>query len=218
MSPRGTGTRAIRKPVIVLAGEDQNDRRCMRTVIEALCPDARGRIVEINTQVRLRQAGPALAGRVQKLVDVAVAKAKQEDSPLSAFFVHEDYDAVDCDERHKMRARVQETLAGRFANSFYVLATWEIEAWLLLFPDALSATRKGWAVPQRYLGRDTARVEDPKRVLTQEVSRNGPKYRESDAVEILAKAVALNLISNPQGRNGSWQEFTAAIESITPTG
>jgi hypothetical protein len=199
--------------VIALAGEDQNDRRCMRIVIETLCPDAKGRIVEINAQVRLRQAGPALAGRVDKLVELARAKAKQEDSALAAFFVHEDYDAIDCDDRGTTRARIQEALAKGFADSFYVLATWEIEAWLLLFPDALSTTRKGWAVPQKYLGRDTARIEDPKRVLTQEVSRNGPKYRESDAVEVLAKAVELDLLTKPQGRNGSWTEFTDAIDA-----
>jgi len=190
----------------------------MRTVIEALCPDAQGRVVEINDQVRLRRADRTLAQRVGNLVGLAHARAERESSELAAFFVHEDYDAVECDERHKSRERVQETLSRRFANSFYVLATWEIEAWLLLFPDALSATRKGWAIPQKYLGRDTARIEDPKRVLGYEVSKGGPKYRESDAAEVLAKAAALGLLAKPNGRNGSWLEFTSAVAQLTPGG
>ena len=179
-------------------------------------PGCAGRTVEINDQVRLRQAGQALAGRAAKLTGLAPARAEREGSDLAAFFVHEDFDAIECDERHHTRARVQGTLSARFANSFSVLATWEIEAWLLLFPDALSATRKGWAVPQKYLGRDTARVEDPQRVLTQEISRGGPRYQEANAAEVLAKAVELDLLGRPQGRNGSWREFAAAIESITP--
>lgn len=52
----GTGTRAAKKPIIVLAGEDRNDCKSLRILLEAFCPDMRGRIVEIKDSVRLRQA------------------------------------------------------------------------------------------------------------------------------------------------------------------
>jgi hypothetical protein len=218
VSPRGTSKKADRKPVLVLAGEDRNDRDCMSTVINALFPDMRGSIHQIKKQPRLHLAAGELNTRVDVLIRLAKAKAEEVDGELGAFFVHEDYDAIECDERHKTRTRVQEALSTHIANSCYVLATWEIEAWLLLFPDALSATRKGWAVPTKYLGRDTARIQDPKQVLMHEVSRGGPKYRESDAVKVLDKAVELDLLAKPQGQNKSWQEFTTAVEQLRPGG
>jgi hypothetical protein len=73
-------------------------------------------------------------------------------------------------------------------------------------------------VPPKHLGRDTARIEDPKRVLTQEVSKGGPRYRESDAPAVLGKAADLGLLTTPTGRNRSWQEFTAAIAGLRPGG
>lgn len=40
----------------MLAGEDTNDRRVLRILIEAFCPDTRGRIVEVHDVVRLCRA------------------------------------------------------------------------------------------------------------------------------------------------------------------
>jgi hypothetical protein len=112
VSPRGgTRQRAVRKPVIVLAGEDSNDRQCLRIAIEALCPAAKGRIVEINDAVRLRQASHEnLTARVDKLARVARARAARENAEIAAVFVHEDYDAVDSDQRQGVRRRVQDAL------------------------------------------------------------------------------------------------------------
>lgn len=97
MSPRGgTSRRSTRGPVIVVAGEDSNDRRVMRTVIESLCPAARGRVVEVGDPVRLRDAtGDSLAERVRKLVGKARARAAREDTDVACVFVHEDFDAPD---------------------------------------------------------------------------------------------------------------------------
>ncbi|GGP42492.1 hypothetical protein [Saccharothrix coeruleofusca] len=218
MSKRsGTAIKATKKPVIVLAGEDGNDRHCLRIVLEAGHPDARGRLVEINEQVRLRQASPQnLADRVDKLVRLAEARAARERAPIGAFFVHEDFDAIDSPDRAQVRDRVQGALTRRMPNACYVLATWEVEAWLLLFPQAVAATCSSWQVPKKYLGRDTAKVHDPKQVMAREVSRGGPRYRESDATRIFAKAAELQELSSPAGTNVSWQELGAHITSLPP--
>ena len=212
----GTAQRATKKPVIVLAGEDGNDRRCLRIAIEAHHPDSRGRIVEINEQVRLRQANAQnLADRVTKLVRLADARAAREKAEIAAFFVHEDFDAVDSPERAATQRRVQHALSARLDRAHYVLATWEIEAWLLLFPRAVSATHPSWTIPKKYRGRDTAKVHDPKQVMAREVSRNGGRrYRESDAAEILDKAVELGESATPSGTNVSWLELQIGIDSL----
>ncbi|MGH3624244.1 MAG: hypothetical protein ACRDQ5_21065, partial [Sciscionella sp.] len=64
---------------MVLAGEDSTDRKCLRVLLETFCPDMRGRIVEINDSVRLRQAsGENLSGRVSTLAGKVHARAKRE--------------------------------------------------------------------------------------------------------------------------------------------
>ncbi|GAA3459199.1 hypothetical protein GCM10018963_12120 [Saccharothrix longispora] len=217
MSRRGgTATRATRKPVIVLAGEDGNDRQCLRIVLEASHPETRGRIVEINEQVRLRQAGSGnLAARVDRLARLAEARATREQAGIAAFFVHEDFDEVDCPSRGEVRERVQHALSRRVDNAHYVLATWEVEAWLLQFPRAITATCSSWSVPRRYLGRDTARIGDPKQVMLREIGRSGaPRYRESDAPKVLAKAVELGEFRTPSGTNVSWSEPGTSIAGL----
>ncbi|WP_433362936.1 hypothetical protein [Streptosporangium sp. CA-115845] len=49
MSRRGgTRIRPTRKPIVVVAGEDRNDRLSLRILLEEFCPEMRGRIAEIG--------------------------------------------------------------------------------------------------------------------------------------------------------------------------
>lgn len=212
-SRRGTGRSAERRPVIVLAGEDSHDRQCLRLILEELCPAARGRTVEINQTVRLCAASQgSLTQRISKLVDLAKARAARERSELAGLFVHEDYDRIDSFERENVRARVQAALKSSHTLGHYVLATWEIEAWLMLFPAALQAYSRGWSVPKKYQNRDTGRIADPKRVLREEVSKGGRRYRESDSPRIIGKAIELSQLRSPTGSNQSWAEFVDGVD------
>lgn len=202
------------KPVVVLAGEDANDRRSLRVLLEAFCPDMNGRIVEINDPVRLREASQQnLSARVNKLARLVRARATREGADLACVFVHEDLDRVDGPEYVAARARVQAALAKEFGTAHYVLSVWEMEAWLLLFPDALSGVVKSWKVPAQYRNRDTGALSDPKRILMQKVSGAPRRYRESDAPDVLAQAVALGCIDRPEGTNRSWRQLhTDAVD------
>lgn len=215
MSPRGwTRGRPTRKPLIVLAGEDSTDRKVLRSLLEAVCADANGRIVEINDIVRLRDAGDAdLAQRIEKLAGRIRARAEREKAQVACVFIHEDFDAVDSPQRDTIRGRVQAALRRSLANSYYILATWEIEAWMLLFPDAISAVNSSWTVPNRYRGVDTGRVADPKRLMKQEVSgKANSRYRETDAPKVFAKVAELDLQHSPSGSNRSYQELLQSAE------
>lgn len=206
----GTGIRAERHPVVVLAGEDRNDRRSLRILLEDFCPGMRGRIVEISDSVRLRSAtGDNLNSRVTTLANKVRARAWREGAGVSCVFVHEDLDAVDGHEYDETHARVHKALLGRFPAAHYVLSVWEIEAWVLLFPDAVRGLVRSWSVPSRYRGRDTGGLADPKRILKQECGQRNRQYRESDAPEIFAKAVELRCLENPAGGNRSWTRLRA---------
>ena len=208
----GTRERATRRPVIVLAGESSGDRKVMRTFIEALCGSAQGRIVEINDIVRLCKADErSLRQRAIKLAGSARARGAREEASVQCVFIHEDFDETDSEHRAKVRRRVQEALDREMARAFYVLAAWEVEAWLLMFPDAISDFATSWKVPARYVGVDTGLIADPKRVMKKEVARSSPEYRESDAPAIAEKITALGLHRSPAGRNSSYDEFKASV-------
>lgn len=205
MSTRG---RPTRQPLIVLAGEDSNDRKAFRILLEAFCPDAQGRIVEVNDVIRFCRAGDvALQERARKLAGSIRARAARERAEIACVFVHEDFDAVDSPYRNIVRRRVEEALRRNIGCTHYILATWEIEAWLLLFPDALSAFASSWALPSRYRRVDTGRIADPKRVMKHEVSKSGPQYRVSDSPKIFERAVTLGLHELPASENRSYRDF-----------
>ncbi|MFF0580154.1 hypothetical protein [Streptosporangium saharense] len=197
---------------MVVAGEDRNDRLALRVLLEELCPETRGRIVEISDPVRLHQAtGGTLTARAEALAAKVRARAVRDDTTVACVFVHEDLDRTDGDEYPVIRERVQKALESALGRAHYVLAVSEIEAWLLLFPDALSAFASSWSVPQRQRGKDTGRMADPKKFLTNEVSGSGRRYRESDAPDVLEQAVKLGLLTRPVGRNRSFDQMRADV-------
>ncbi|WP_433300956.1 AAA family ATPase [Actinoplanes sp. CA-030573] len=183
-------------------------------LLEAFCPGMSGRIVEINDQVRLRGASQQnLSARVSKLASLVRARAAREGTDLACVFVREDLDRVDGSEYDAAPARVQAALAKEFGSLHYVLSVWEIEACLLLFPDALTGGMKSWKAPAQYRDRDTGTLSDPKKILKHKFGGAPRRYRESDAPEVLAQAVALACVHRPEGTNRSWQQLhTDAVE------
>jgi hypothetical protein len=204
----GTSTKATKKPIIVVAGESANDREVLRCFLEALCPKIRGRIVFLNDKVPLRDASEAtLNDRVRRFALLVRAKAARERAPIAAVFLHEDLDNVDSRRYEAVRERVQHALARELENAHYVLAVWEIEAWLLLFPEAVTSFANGWQVPTKRRGRDTGKFQDPKRIFKEEISKAGTRYRESDAPAIANHIVALGKHAAPIGSNRSFAAF-----------
>ncbi|MEV6151089.1 hypothetical protein AB0L53_12195 [Nonomuraea sp. NPDC052129] len=181
-------------------------------LLEEFCPQMAGRIVEINDKVRLHQASDAnLAARAETLASKVRARAVRDDTSVACVFVHEDLDNTDSDAYPIIRERVQKALESALGNVHYALAVSEIEAWLLLFPDALSAIAASWSLPAKHKGKDTGRLPDPKKILMNEVSGAGRRYRESDAPEILDRAAKLGVLDRPVGRNRSFDQIRVDV-------
>lgn len=211
MSPRagGTSRKATKKPVVVVAGESANDREILRSFLEAFCPQMRGRVIFLNDKVPLRDASEANLGiRVRKFAAKVRARAERERASVAAVFLHEDLDDVDSARYDQVRDRVQRALTHELDNAHYVLAVWEIEAWLLLFPDEVSGFATGWQVPAKRRGKDTGKFRDPKRIFKEEISKAragaAASYRESDGPLIAAQITAQGKQSSPTGSNRSY--------------
>ncbi|GAA3726630.1 hypothetical protein [Salinactinospora qingdaonensis] len=215
MSPRGgTRRKAVKKPVVVVAGEDRNDRQSLRALLEAICPHMSGRIVEISDDVRLRQAtGSRLSQRVKTLAGKIKARAQRENTEVACVFVHEDLDGVDSENYLAVHEKVERELHAHLGSAHYVLAVAEMEAWLLLFPHALRSVVSTWQVPVRFRGKDTGKIADPKKVLMQDVpKKGGRRYSESDAPKVFSVIANEEDLGSPMGSNRSWNRFCEDAE------
>lgn len=211
----GTSQKATRKPVVVLAGEGDNDRQILGILLQSLNTDLQGRLVQIKDPVRLKTAtGRNLEERVRTIVRKARAKAQLNNSQLAGLVVHEDLDAVIGPEYDTVRSRITGELQRQLPDSTCLaLAAYEVEAWMLLFPEALEHSRAGWRVPASRRGKNTGSFHDPKRILEEELGR--PKYRESDGPDVFRKAVELGLLSRPAGSNRSYQDFLDEVGKLS---
>jgi hypothetical protein len=85
-----------------------------------------------------------------------------------------------------------------------VTPAWEIEAWWLVFPDAVVAVVDGWREPKDWLGKDVGKLENAKEALAKSVRPTGGRrkprdYHEADSIEIANIVVKLNLLPSFEG-------------------
>jgi hypothetical protein len=167
--------------------------------------------IAVHTGSLKDATGGKLKDRVDKVLRTARAKAAGQRSELAGLIVHADLDSLDGPNYSMVRDRLTQAFALQLPSVSVALAVWETEAWLLLFPAAFAAYRKGWSVPKARCGRDTGLFQDPKRILREEL---GSPYRESDAPKIMKKAVELGLTARPGGTNRSYTDFLASTRDL----
>jgi hypothetical protein len=117
-----------------------------------------------------------------------------------AVLAHEDCDAVEpshVSTAVKIEAALGE--AGCPGVPIGVTPAWEIEAWWLVFPEAVSPIVEGWREPNGWLGKDVGAVENAKEALTKAVrprdrQRKTRDYHEADSLEIANNVVRLQLL------------------------
>lgn len=202
--------------VVVIAGEDRNDRESLKILLEEKRPGLRGSIVQIRDTVRLHRAtGTNLTKRVRSIINKAegVAEKHGPGTRAACLYVHEDFDAVDGPAYVEAHRRVEQEIHRQLGHGHYVLAVAEMEAWMLLFPEALPAVMQAWKLPVKRLGKDTGRFPDPKGILMREVSKaTGRRYAESDAPAVFRAIVEGGHLEKPRGMNSSWKRFWQDVE------
>lgn len=195
-----------------MAGESGNDRAILQHFIEAFCPEMHSRVVFLNDKIPLRDASDVnLRMRVDHFKKLVQARAAREKATVAGVFLHEDLDEVDSDSYESVRDRVQRALTRELANAHYVLAVWEIEAWLMRFPETIAQFNTGWEVPSKRRRRDTGKFQDPKRIFKDEVCKAGVPYRPTDGPGIAELAIARGEHLAPEGSNRSFADFRTDI-------
>ncbi|MGW0773978.1 hypothetical protein ACWD01_10100 [Streptomyces sp. NPDC002835] len=198
------------KQLIAVAGEGRYDREILRhliPVVHAIPAARRPKMAQITRDMRLNKADNQLAPRLQVLKQLAQGLAAKEQATLLGIVVHVDLDHVIDDNYTERRKRLAADLERTFdCETALALAADEIEAWLMLFPDAFPKVKPGWKLKDRDRQRDLGRILGTKEHLKTHLGH--PMYRESDAPLVMKAAVDHNLVNSCQAkRNQSYADF-----------
>lgn len=203
---------------VLIAGEDHNDREAIRTLTAGLRPDLRRFEYHRAPLTLVKDLNQAKAKERAHKVIVAL-RARQKRGPLRALLLHEDCDAFEPAHEDKI-ATIERHYSTAPCSVFAVVPAPMIEAWWLLFPDALPLVRASWRAPSEYVGRDTGRLAQAKKALREAVRPKGkvpgnfPDYSENDSPAIARAIVSSGRVASPQGRSLSWAVFVEKVEAI----
>lgn len=191
MSSRGKVSRAKpSKSIIAVAGEGRFDREVLEHLIPELLPKPGPKVVQIKQDnMRLDKAKSRLAPTLDELRRIAQALAERHDAQLFGIVIHVDMDGVTNSAYEKTRDSLSGELQRAFTkcNSALALAASEMEAWLMLFPDAFPMTNPKWKLNPKDGSRDLGMIADAKKHLEKQLRT--PPYLEKHAPAIMAQAV-----------------------------
>lgn len=228
--------RAQQRPIVLVFGESEHDRRAIKLLVEGLRPELAG-LVEERRQplVLIKNALPEKArSNAEKIASIARIEARAR--RVVAVLAHEDCDALEPD-----HVRVAEKLEKELSDAgcphpAAVTPAWETETWWLIFPEAVGKIVHGWRVPDDWLGKDVGRVEHAKEKLAKAVqprsSRKSPPrtYHERDSIAIAQNIVADKLLRSFEGgrrstphpsgsarhtRSASFEQFRVKVLAIS---
>jgi hypothetical protein len=214
-----TAKRTGQRGVVVILGEDDNDRKAIKILIAGLRPDLEpGVLRPLRKPMALVKNIAPQQLRDKATRDAALLRAQNVREPIRCVFMHEDADAVE-PAHTTLIDKIERCYAALPWPVHAVVPAWETEAWWFLFPQALKATRPSWRQPDEYAGRDLGKIRNAKEELRKAVRPRGSRsssfkpYAEADSVPIAGQVVALGLLSPPWfARSASWLAFLERVQ------
>jgi len=211
MKNKGAGKHAKKRPVVLVFGESDNDTKAVRHLVEGLRPDLSG-IVEPRRHplVLIKNATPERAkNNAQRIA--SVVRHEMVVRNVLGVLAHEDCDAVE--PAHVAAAeKIERELKDALCECVTVAVTpaWEMEAWWMVFPEAVGQIVKGWRDPDDWIGKNVGVVPNAKECLARAVQprRRQPspprEYEEHDSIQIAANVMRDGLLASFQdGRRAS---------------
>ncbi|MGW1716620.1 hypothetical protein [Streptomyces sp. NPDC002156] len=209
MSPKPV--RGRQRSVIVVAGEDPNDCKVLQHLIPALYPGSCPEVKFMRKPVRLARAQATLSPRLQEIKRFAQGHA--DTAKLAGVVIHVDFDAVADEKYDSVRRRITEEMRAAFREccpSALALAAYEMEAWLMLFPEAFPKVKPGWQLKEAERRRDLGQIMKAKEHLAKSLGK--PPYSESHAPKIMEEAVKGGYVTGrPAGNNRSFRDFAEEL-------
>lgn len=198
-------------PIILVFGEDENDREAIAELTRALRPDLPRPQSRRKPQVLVKGRENAKARKNAVDVD-KVVRAELVRRRVLFVIAHEDCDAVE-PAHLALSERIEAHLANRGLVAIAATPAWELEAWWFLWPQAALRVNSKWRNPSRR-GSATGRIENAKeawrRALrpTREKTRD---YVESDSPKIARAVRELDIVGDLDARSDSFARFSDLI-------
>lgn len=218
--PRRGGRKAPKRPPVVLVfGEDDHDRECIKILLEALRPDLARRIqTRRHPLVLIKNARPEeVPDRAQSIA--TVVEAERVRGEVGCVFAHEDCDDVE-PAHEQVATKIESALQATGCDAHAVAPAWEMEAWWFQWPDAVQAANPSWRKPDDYLGKNVGMIRNAKEELKRCViprdkkqGRSGFRgYNESDAPKIAAEVSKQGVAKKPQATSNSYDRFRRSAQ------
>lgn len=211
---------------ILIFGEDDNDRRALGHLVRALCPDNAKVRIEPRRQPIVLSRECAASGKRRSMANDIAQFARAEDGPgrRVVVIVHRDCDRLEPAHQEEAEALRMELRSAGIADVVAATPAWEIEAWWMLFPQALAATRRCWRIVD-YAHQHVGLIPHAKERLRRDLrpvawpARKSCKdFVESDGVRVAEEVLRAGLLREAaRSRSDSFQCFKAGIEAIFTT-
>lgn len=176
----------VAKTLILFFGEDQNDTQALVSLSRALLPaDAPVETKHLRRPPILRRDA-APKKRQSMALEIAAFAQTLGARRRVAVVVHRDCDAIEPGHVVEATSLRDDLLAAGVPNPVPATPAWEIEAWWMLFPQALAATRGCWRTVD-YGRSNVGMIENAKERLTRDLRPRQGKcrdYTESDSISV----------------------------------
>ena len=218
---KGKGKADKRPSLVLLFGEDENDTKSIRELIEGLRPEFASKVQHRRQPlVLIKNARPEdVPERAQRIADAVDIERATHD--VACVFAHEDCDEVE--PKHlAVCAKIEAALAKAGCPAHAVVPAWELEAWWFMWPDAVQAVRpKSWRAPDDHLGKRVGLIKDAKEELRRKVvpkdlkpekRKSFPHYQESDSPTIARQVREKKLARKPGAKSDSYSRFVSSVD------
>ena len=196
---------APRRALVLVFGESQHDRGAIVELTTGLRPDFAGHIEARRTPLVLIKKASLETARSNATDIAKLVRQEAAARDVVAVLAHEDCDALE-PAHVAAAAKIERALeeAGCPSTPIAVTPAWELEAWWLVFPEAVAAVTTGWRTPSGWIGRDIGQLANAKEELTRAVrspkaKANARAYHEADSIEIAQGIVKQRLLDSFDG-------------------
>ncbi|WP_419839722.1 hypothetical protein [Candidatus Poriferisodalis sp.] len=195
-----------------------NDTQAIKRLIEALCPELKGRIQARREPTSLQRdaSEQSVLGWTDRIADVVYSNER----PVACIFVHRDSDIDDPQGRLQQETETALRDSG-LPNAHAVVPVHEIEAWWLLFPDATEQLRPSvWKDALQRSSRNWDAVANPKEELRERTGRGDRRHAYSEAdspriAEHIASAIESGVALT--GLSPSFERFRDSVAECCAT-
>lgn len=176
-----------RPTLILIFGESENDTGALKRLIPALAAPRRVECRPIRRPIILAQRANFDVRQYMSRLVAAAERGEVKAGRTVVVVAHRDCDDVEPTHVACGVALVADLKAAGVQRPVAAIPAWDIEAWWLLFPDALQQTRGCWkkiSIGQRRTGMIPRTKDYLTRSLRPANNRRCKDYTESDSIRI----------------------------------